>query len=146
MSGMMDFYAGDAKALAAAYEGDPAADLPSVGGVRGHVDFSLHLTPDTLDELLGAACEAAGVERLAWWDDALSSHLAGDADESSLDVVDPAVVDVFAGVEFATFLVKARPWLGDTLTPDLQRATEELLGLCKAAKRDGMDVVFAWSP
>lgn len=145
MGNRMEFYAGDARALVAAFEADRAADLRTVAGVCGQVDFSLHLDPDNMDELLAAACEAAAIDRLGWWDDALKNPCGGDEDASWLAAVDSNVVNVFAALDLATFLPKARPWLGTTLTPDFERATGALIELCKVAVRGGAGVVFTWS-
>jgi hypothetical protein len=142
MGNRMEFYVGDAKVLAAAFE--TTADLRMPGAGNGHVDFSLHLDPEAMDELLAAACEAASISRLSWWDDAMAEQLGGD-ENGGVAVVKPNIVRVLGSLELLTFLPKARPWLGSTLTRDFEQALGELIELCRGAAHSELDVIFTWS-
>lgn len=139
MGVLMGFYASEPGRSAAALEEDAEFDLASADFVRGTADFSLHIASDTLDEMVTAACEAKGMRRFGW-DEAQIAGLGESAAKMS-----PAFIELFSALGTEELVAAARPWMGDTLTPDLENAMGELITLCQLAKRDGLEVVFCSS-
>ena len=138
MGVLMNFYAGQADKIVSLIEtGD---DLDQ--GVSASADFSLHIDEDALDEMLAAACEHKQRDRIDW-------HEAVSADEPISDSafkMSPAFVELFAGLSAQDFVPAARPWLGQILTPDFEKAIGELIDVCRCAKSEKLDVVFVVSP
>jgi hypothetical protein len=139
MSVLMNFYATQADKIVDAIEsGD---DLDSNQLVRATADFSLHIGEDALDEMLAAACEHKKTERIAW-EDAVG---ADDPLAESAFKMSPAFIELFASLSANDFVPTLRPWLGQTLTPDFEKAISELIDVCRCARSEGLDVVFACS-
>src|SRR3981081_3241207 len=114
--GMLEnFYAGD-KALIAE-EWESSGNLESAAFVKARADFSLHLEPDWLDDLIDAVCRSAQSPKMKRVD-VLIEQLAGDGEESSADVVSPIFVKLLADLSDARLQSVAKDWLGNGLTDD----------------------------
>lgn len=64
--------------------------------------------------------------------------------ESWLARVDPAAVEAFAELDLTSFLPTARPWLGASVTPDVEKAIGALIDLCRGATRRGVPTARRW--
>jgi hypothetical protein len=95
----MNFYAGDADAIGAAYEDYESDGLADEKIARAHADFSLHVTPLDVDFLVEVIAEGTGGTARPLLE-SLTRSVGGDAEGSSAEVVNPAWVQMVAGADW----------------------------------------------
>lgn len=148
----MDFYAGNAREIGAAFTRDDSRSLEKAA--RAHVDFALHLSPTDLDILSEAAFQMLGRDPRGLLD-CLVENVGGDGSESGADTVETTWVATIASIPDDRVEELAREWFrgvaedrGDNeaeLTDDALQALRDLIALCRTAARDHLDVVHTWS-
>src|SRR5262245_19570618 len=88
MSLLMEFHAGDAEAIGAAFKTRGFAGPRNSGGARAYADFSIHLSPTDLDILSEVIAERVGAEPLLL-NDSLVRTVGGDPNSGTAEVVSP---------------------------------------------------------
>jgi len=149
----LEFYAGDAEKIGAAFTEIDFDGLRDGTLAHSYADLSLHLALTDLDilcEQIGAKLGRAAVPLL----DSLEWTVGGTPDESEASVVSGAWVSTMAGVPLEQVPQITRAWLeavaeesGDevvTDSPDAAAAVASLVTLCREAVSRGTRVVFAW--
>jgi len=149
---LLDFYAGDASVLGAAYN---AGDVASVrAAAKAHADFSLHLSPNDLDILSEEAFAMTGGEPVGLLE-SLVGNVGGDGAESSADTLSEIWVAGFASFPEERVKELAERWMRGVaadrgqpeavVTPDVLQAIRQLIAVCQTAKQHCLDVVHTWS-
>jgi len=153
MSLSLEFYAGDADKIGAAFSESEFECLRDGSLARVYADLSLHISSTDLDIL---SEQAAGLLkrppiRLL---DLLLRNVGGVPDESSADVVASEWVELMAAVPESEASTLSGVWLSavmaesgeeiDTRNPDAAKAIDDLLALCRWAKANNASVVFGW--
>jgi hypothetical protein len=148
----VEFYAGDAKAIADAFNQSDFDALRSGAAARRYADFSLHLSPTDLDLLSEVLAEHSSRPALALYD-CIGPSIGGEPGESDAYLVDPKWVDMIAAADLesaesltASWIGRVGAELGETLpvTPEAVVAMQNLIALCRFAKAAGTDVVHTW--
>ncbi len=152
MGQLLGFYAGDADAIGAGYD-DRSIDLAEEKYVRAHADFSLHVTPLDIDFLVEAIAERTGGTARSLMDSFIRL-VAGDPDENSAHLVDPAWVQTVSAADDGQAADLAAEWMKRVsaeyretaeVSPEAVQAVGELIRLCRVATKEKLDVVFTWS-
>jgi hypothetical protein len=95
MGQLMHFYAGDPKVIAEAIALRDHAVLDNSTAVPMQADFSLHLTSIDLDIMTELAAQQVGSSPTSF-EGSWERRLAGDGDESSVELMAPAWVALIA--------------------------------------------------
>jgi hypothetical protein len=149
---LLEFYAGDADAIGAAFKAQGLAGLRDGSRARAHADFSLHLSPSDLDILSEVIAESVAAEPLQL-NDSLVRMVGGDTNSSAAEVVSSAWVKMVAAAREAAVAEIAAEWIkrvGEEYgqqfdsSPEALRAVCDLIRLCQLADREGLAVVHTW--
>jgi hypothetical protein len=144
---IVEFYAGDARAIAAALaDEEHDGDLSSL--VRAEADLSLHIPLEGLDPLF-AMVTGGAISTLA---EACVKHLAGPADPMeatyAAELISSALVRAFARVADTDIAPLAGRWMRANdaePTDDGTNAVAELVKLCRLADTERIPVLLYWS-
>ena len=148
----IEFYAGDAATIGAAFSAIDFDQLRDGRKSIAYADLSLHIGVDDLDLLSAAIADRQGKPRFSLLD-GLGANVGAIDDEGSADLVDPAWVARVSTLDIADFATVAADWIrrvgesrGEVLEPtdDAATAVRHLVSLCKKAISAGADVVFVW--
>jgi hypothetical protein len=149
----IEFYAGEADAIGAAFTDVRLEGLRDGSIAHSYADFSLHISVTDLDVLSEQAAGMLAREPVRLLE-SLGRHVGGTADESSADVVARTWVEFIAAVPKGSASELSAVWLSavmmetgeeiDVHSPDAARAVEELIQLCCESLARRTDVVFAW--
>ena len=148
---LMHFYAGNGSDIGLAFSEGDYDKLKSSSIAMA--DFSLHLHPMDLDILTEECCKLFNNDPL-WLHDNCIKNVGGD-EECSADIVDPKLVQIISSIETNQINLLANNWIKGIaevhkennieITPDMTKAIEELIIVCKKALEENKDVVHTWS-
>ena len=148
----IEFYAGDAARIGAAFSAIQFDQIRNGTKAIAYADFSLHVGMEDLD-LLSIVISDHTKEPLLLLLDHLTTNVGTMDDEGSADIVDPAWVTMVAALDVADAPDVAAEWirrvgesLEETLEPTTAAATAvgQLVGLCRKAILAQAEVVCAW--
>lgn len=94
----LEFYAGDAKTIALAFDKEELDGLRDGTAAQCQADFSLHLSPMELELLSEVLAERCGVPGHIFYD-CVGPPIAGQLDESGAHLVDPKWVKMVAAAD-----------------------------------------------
>jgi hypothetical protein len=147
----LEFYIGDADAIASAIQGMDLEQLDDVEVVAARADLSLHLLPKDLNYLSRAIGNAAGVPPI---DLRSYLHILLDTADYGLLAVDPTWVAYVAMAPIERAAAIAADWADQmqqeysdpalTATDAMVLAVEELIRLCVMARNSRVAVLHAW--
>lgn len=148
----IEFYAGDADAIGAAFTDVRFEALQDGSIAHSYADFSLHISVADLDVLSEQAAGMLAREPVLLLE-SLERHVGGTPDESSADVVARAWVEFIAAVSKESDSELSAAWLSavmaetgkeiDVHSPGAARAVGELITLCRDSIAKRSAVVFA---
>jgi hypothetical protein len=148
----MEFYAGDARKVGAAFSDPDGEDWGA--GAAAYADFSLHLSPSDLDLFSEVASSHLEITPLRLWD-CLGEEVGSiDGGETgAAHVVNPAWVALIARLSAGDSEFLATRWiervaerLGESIqvTEAATAAVRSLIDVCQRARQDGLPVLFLW--
>jgi hypothetical protein len=148
----LEFYAGDAASIGEDFSAIEFDSLRDGTRARAYADFSLHFSAVDLDTLSAVVAESIGVLPVLL-QDSLGQTVGGFEGEGGAEVVDLVWVRMVAAADESAAPELAAQWIGRvgadsrqqlTVTPEAERAVRELIGLCRLAVREGVEVVHTW--
>ncbi len=148
----IEFYAGDAGTIGAAFSAIDFDQLRDGRKSIAYADLSLHVGLEDLDLLSTSIAERAGGPVVMLLD-GLQANVGRIEDEGSADVVDPAWVTMVSTLDLADAPAVSADWirrvgesLGEVLEPTdaAAEAVGKLVSLCRKAISANADVVCVW--
>jgi hypothetical protein len=153
MSLLMHFCAADPAVVEDVTSSTWHALLRDSSRVAAYVDFSLHLSPIDLDILVVQVCAALGAPATTLTD-SLVGLVAGDGQSWAVEVVDPRLVNLVAGVPGSMIEPLASRWVAAVaqehreanpgVNPEILGALRELVRICDVALQGELAVLHAW--
>jgi hypothetical protein len=151
---LLEFYAGPADAIGAAFTEGERSALRDGSLAHAYADLSLRVGPEALDILSEQAGILLDREPLLLLD-CLERSLGGTEGENGADLVSRTWVEFVAAVPVSSAAELSRRWLEafaaendeelDVDSPDAAAAVAALIRLCNQALERRSDVVFGWS-